>query len=376
MNFLLRFAAGVGVEFLGVFVGAEGDEGDGLGFAAGEQGRAMRARQNAHFASNGADVIKAAAIQALVFVHDQAANGFLLDVVKGLAEHGFGDFFRAEFCHQLGGDFVGDGFDGGFALQFLVGQKSGHHPFAGQGFGFLKNVVRHDADGDVALFLAGAGGQILLRLDQGLAAFVAEFEGGHEIRLGNFLGRAFEHDHVGGVADVDEVQIAVAHLGVGGVGDELPGDAANAQRAQRAVPGNIAHAQRGGSADDGEDIGIIFAVGAEEDALDLDFVEPAFGEERADGAVGQAAGEDFLFGGAAFAFEIAAREFAGGGRLFAVIHREREKFLAGLGLAGGDCGHEDDGFAQLHGDGAVGLFGQFAGFDVDLIGSDLGRYFF
>ena len=46
--------------------------------------------------------------------------------------------------------------------------------------------------------------------------------------------------------------------------------------------------------------------------------------------------ENFFFGGAAFAFEIAAGEFAGRRRFFAVIHRQREKILAGFGLAGGD----------------------------------------
>ena len=148
-----------------------------------------------------------------------------------------------------------------------------------------------------------------------------------------------------------------------GLATNLPVDAADAQRAQRAVPGNVADGQGGGGADDGEDVGIVFAVGAQEDALHLDFVEPAFGEKRADGAVGQAAGEDFLFGGAAFALEIAAGEFAGGGGLFAVIHGQGEEILAGFGLDGGHGGDQDDGFAQLDGDGAVGLFGQFAGFD-------------
>ncbi len=286
-----------------------------------------------------------------------------MNVVKGLLEDVFGHLFRAEFFHQLGADFIGDGFDGGLAFELFVGQQSRDHPFAGQLLGLAQDVVGHDADGDVALFLAGAGGQILLRLDKRLAAFVAEFERGHKVRLGNLLGRAFEHDHVGRVADVDEVQVALAHLAVGGVGDELAVDAADAQRAQRAVPRNIADGQRGRSADDGQDVGIVFAIGAQENALHLDFVEPAFGEEGADGAVGQAAGEDFLFGGAAFALEIAAGEFARGGRLFAVIHRQREEILAGFGLAGGHGGDQDDGFAELDGDGAVGLFGQFAGFD-------------
>ena len=82
------------------------------------------------------------------------------------------------------------------------------------------------------------------------------------------------------------------------------------------------------------------------DGLDLHFVVPALGKERADGTVGEAAGEDFLFRGTAFALEVAAGEFAGRGRFFAVIHGEREEVLAFLGLGGGDGGDDDDGFAQ------------------------------
>ena len=88
------------------------------------------------------------------------------------------------------------------------------------------------------------------------------------------------------------------------------------------------------------------------------------------------AGEDFLFGGTAFALEVAAGEFAGGGGFFAVIHGQGEEVLAFLGLGGGDGGHDDDGFAELDGYGAVGLFGEFAGFNDDLLVAHLGGYFF
>ena len=37
---------------------------------------------------------------------------------------------------------------------------------------------------------------------------------------------------------------------------------------------------------------------------------------------------------------------------------------------------ENDGFAQLNGDGAVGLFGEFAGFNNDLLVPDWGSGFF
>jgi hypothetical protein len=96
-----------------------------------------------------------------------------------------------------------------------------------------------------------------------------------------------------------------------------------------------------------KDIGIVFAVGAQQDALHLDFVIPAFGKERADGAVGQTAGEDFFFRGTAFALEVAAGKFAGGGRLFAVIHGQREKVLAFLGLGGGHGGHDGRWFRPV-----------------------------
>ena len=81
------------------------------------------------------------------------------------------------------------------------------------------------------------------------------------------------------------------------------------------------------------------------------------------------AGEDFLLGRAAFALEIAAGEFADRGRFFAVIDGEREPVLAFLDRGGGNGGDEDDGFAAADGDGAVGEFGEFAGFDGDGIGS-------
>ena len=105
-EFLFVLAAGVGIEFLHVFAGAQRDERDGLGFAAAEKRRAVRARQDAHFAGNRADVVKAAAVQPLAAVQNQAADGFLLNVIKGVLEDEFGDFFLAELFDELGADFI------------------------------------------------------------------------------------------------------------------------------------------------------------------------------------------------------------------------------------------------------------------------------
>ena len=53
-----------------------------------------------------------------------------------------------------------------------------------------------------------------------------------------------------------------------------------------------------------------------------------------------------------------------------------EELLSFLGLGGGDGGDDDDRLAHLHGDGAVGLLGELAGFNGDLFVAHLGIYFF
>ncbi len=81
-------------EFLAVFVdqsidqllvaaGAEGDGAHGLGFAAGEDGRAVNARQNADFAGDRADAVVIAAVGA-----DAGQNRFARDLLLDFDEDG------------------------------------------------------------------------------------------------------------------------------------------------------------------------------------------------------------------------------------------------------------------------------------------------
>src|SRR5205807_7359702 len=140
-------------------------------------------------------------------------------------------------------------------------------------------------------------------------------------------------------------------------------------------PRNVTDHQRGGRADNAENVRVVFPVGTEQNALHLDFVIPALGKKRTNGPVNHPAGQDFFFRRTAFPLEVAARETARRRRLLPVIHRERKEFLAGLGAGGSDDGYDDDAFAELNCYGAVGLFGEFAGFDMDGFGSYLDRYF-
>ena len=121
----------------------------------------------------------------------------------------------------------------------------------------------------------------------GWIGLLTELQRGVEVRFGDFLGRAFIHHHVRLVADIDQVQIALEHLAVRGVGDELAADAPDANRPDRAGPRDVAEHQRRRGADDRQHIRVVLAIGAQHDALDLDFVIHALGKERPDRPVNE-----------------------------------------------------------------------------------------
>ena len=372
---LLVRAASVGIKFLRVVAGAERDERNGLRFAAGKQRGTVGAREEAHFAGDGADLFKITTIEALAALEDKLADGFLLDVVEGVVNDDLGDLLGAVFGDELFTDFVLDGVAGGFAVELAGQEQRGNETVAGESFCIGENFVGDDLERDFALLLANFRDEFLLRGDDRLDGFLGELQRGAEVGFGDFLGRAFIHDDVFFVTNIDEVEIALGLLSVRGVRDKLAADATDAGRAQRASPRNVGNHQRGARADDAQNIGVVLAVRAEEHGLDLHLVIPALRKERADRTVGEAAGEDFLFRRPAFALKIAAGKLACGSGLLAVVNGEREEVLAFLGLGRGHGGHDDDGIAHLDGHGAVGLLGQFAGFNDDLFVADGGGDF-
>ena len=110
------------------------------------------------------------------------------------------------------------------------------------------------------------------------------------------------------------------------------------------------YGERGGGADRREHVGVVLHVGGEDRDDDLDVVAEALGEERAQGAVRHAAGEDGVRGGTAFAAQEAAGDLADGVHALFEVDRQREEIdvRARLGVHAGR--HEDDGFADGDGD--------------------------
>ena len=97
----------------------------------------------------------------------------------------------------------------------------------------------------------------------------------------------------------------------------------------------------------------------------LHFVEKAFGEQRANGTVDQAAGEGFKLAGLGFALEKAAGDFACSIGFFKVIHRQGEKVLTRFSGFGTHYGGQHHGAVHIEQHCAARLACDFARFHFD-----------
>ena len=219
--------------------------------------------------------------------------------------------------------------------------------------------------------LAGVAHQVVDGGDGDIALLVAIHHGGEHDFFGQARSFGFDHQHGGLRAGDDQIHLAVHQLGLAGVQHVLAVDVAHAGSADGAVEGDAGDRQRGGGADHGGDVSLDFGVQADDVDDDLDFVEEAFGEQRADRAVDQAAGQRLVLGGAALALEEAAGDLAGGVGLLEVVDGQREEVLAGLGFGLGDHGGQHDGAFDVDEDGAGGLAGDFARLQHDVVATPL-----
>ncbi len=198
---------------------------------------------------------------------------------------------------------------------------------------------------------------------------MAEFEGVGNGFFGNFKRAGFHHDDGFFGAGDDDVHQTLFLVGDSGVDHQLAVQQANANAGDGFLEREIRAVSSGGRAGNGDDIGVILAVRGEHHGYDLSFVAPGFGEERAHRAVNQTGGEDFFFGGAAFALEKTTGNFSGGVSVFAVVNGERQE-VAVVHLRGHASSSQDDGVAVARGNGAIGLLGDFSSFENQRASTD------
>ena len=151
------------------------------------------------------------------------------------------------------------------ARDFALGVKRAFNPIARDSISDLEQILIHLEQRHLALRLASSCGELVLNPDHLARMPMRKLERLHEISFGNFSGRAFDHDDVVFRADINQIEIALFALGVRRVGDELPVHATDPNRADRSGKRNVGNAKRRRRAVERENVGIVFAVRAQED---------------------------------------------------------------------------------------------------------------
>ena len=374
---LLGDIAVEGVDALLVGGGAERAHGEGLGLAAAEDGGAVGAGQHADLDLDGAYGLRVAPVDAQAFGHDAGAHDLLLEGRNHVAHCGkrFGLLGPGGIGSERLHDLVLDCLAGRLALHLVLNL---HGLLEAAGFAELGNAGAQDrivlAGREGHLFLAGLGAQGLLGLQQGHDLAAGPVEGVDDVVFGDEARLAFHHGQGGLAGSEDDVEVALPALAVGGVEDELAVDAPDAAADDGSVEGQARHVQGGRGAGHGEDVGIVFLIGGEHRGQHLDVLHEPLGEERTDGAVDEAGNQGFVLRGAAdFATEEAAGDAPGGVHALRIFDGQGEEAPVDLKLDGAD-GDEHHGAAALHPHGAVGLVGNAAGFEDEVLAADAGGH--
>ena len=199
------------VDELLVLGGAERRDHQRLGFAAGEQRRAVGARQHADFRHDRAHGLEVAAVDALAGVEDVPAHDLGFELLEHAGHRLLVVFrlgaFREEMRHHLGLD----GGDGVLAVLLLRDRIGGAQVLLGEAEDFLfqRLVVRR---GQLARLLRRFFGQLDDGLDHRLEVPVAEHHGAEHDLLGQLLGFRLDHHHGVLRAGDDEIELAFRHL--------------------------------------------------------------------------------------------------------------------------------------------------------------------
>ena len=186
-----------------------------------------------------------------------------------------------------------------------------------------------------------------------------------EVGLRNFLGFAFNHDHLVLCSHVDKIKVARDALTVHRIYHKLAVDTADANRTDRPGERNIRDAKRRAGTIDKENVGIVFAVGAQENADNLRVVEIAFRKEWTQRAVCHPTGKRLLLRRTPFPLEIAAGKFSNRRRFLPIINREWKEILTFLYGCRGNSGDENNGIPGANCNCTIGESRELACFNGD-----------
>ena len=265
------------VDDLLVAGGSERGDGQRLRLAAGEQRRAMSARQHAGADADRTDGAGVAAVDARLARQDLVAHDLRLEVLEravgGVHGHGVGAFRQHGGHHRLL-----DLADATAALRLALDAEG----FVEVGFGNLSDLGNHGGvdrrRGPVPGFLAGFVGQLVDQVDDSLHLLVAVHHSAQHDVFRQLLSLGLDHQHTLDSAGHHQIHLGGLELGLGRVEDILAVKVTDARGADRTVERDAGQGQGCRGADDGRDVRVDLGVDRQHRRDHLHFVEEAFRE--------------------------------------------------------------------------------------------------
>ena len=356
MDVALERGVGQVVHHLGIFGGAQGADGQGLGLAAGEQAGAVHTGQHTDFGGQRADLIDAAAVNTLAFFQQPGAHNLLLQLIADQIQVGgvqFGVFL---------GNSIHDGQHGGIADVFVVGVHGSLDIFQVLGVHIRQQSVVQFHRGKALLRLADLCNNAVHKGEQLFDFLMASLDGVHHDLFGHFVGAGFNHDDLFHAGSQGQGQVRALALLLGGVQHDLAVHIADCHAADGAIPGDIRHGNGERRAVHTGNLRGAVRVKAHHSHGHADIVAHILGEQRADGAVNHAGGQDGVFTGAAFAAHKGAGNAAGGVQLFFKFHAQGEEIHPFTRLFAHGNIAQHAGFAIADHCAAIGKAAELAGF--------------
>ena len=197
----------------------------------------MHPGKKTSFRRQGAKITHLSTIGPQSLLEDADTERFFLDMFEGLLDRKI-RYFRIRFLESCF-HFIAQSTDRLGALH-LAGLVDGildaipRHAVAD-----LKMLVLGHRYGVVTLFLATLGHQFLLSFHQLGNVSLGESQGIHEVRFRDLVSGAFDHDHVGLIPNVYQIEITLGPLLKCRVDDEFAFHPANAHGPDRPCKGNI-----------------------------------------------------------------------------------------------------------------------------------------
>ena len=220
------------------------------------------------------------------------------------------------------------------------------------------------------LRLALLRAELLLRRAELRDLALCDLERLEELALRHLVGAGLDHGQAVLGADDDQVEVCTSSLLERRVDHELALDDPHPDGPDRAEERQRRDGQRRRDRVDAQDVVRGDEVGREDGRDALHLVAVALRPERPDGAVGHARGQDRALGRAAFALEEAARDLPGGVHALFDIDGQREEVRAFARLCPALRRAQYNGVARPDDDCAVGLLGELARFERDLLAAD------